>query len=75
LLHLDHADRPHDAFTLLTLGWAYADLGRCVEAVPLLQESLRHSHPADSITPKLYVLLAQCHRRLAQYAEAWAACQ
>ncbi|HEY7156602.1 MAG TPA: tetratricopeptide repeat protein [Gemmataceae bacterium] len=75
LLHLEHAERPNDAFTLFNLGWAYADLGRCAEAIPLLQESLRHSHPADSITPKLYTLLAQCHRRLGQRAEAWAACQ
>ena len=45
LLHLDHADRPNDAFTLFNLGWTFADLGRCGEAVPLLQHSLRHSHP------------------------------
>ncbi len=75
LLHLDHADRPNDPFTLFNLGWAYADLGRCADALPLLQHSLRYSHPADSITPKLYVLLSQCHRRLGQHTEAWAACQ
>ncbi len=75
LLHLDQTDRPNDPFTLFNLGWAYADLGRCADALPLLQHSLRYSHPADSITPKLYVLLAQCHRRLGQHTEAWAACQ
>jgi tetratricopeptide (TPR) repeat protein len=74
LLHLDMAERPNDAFTLFNLGWAYADLGRCVEAVPLLQRSLQHSHNADSITPKLYALLTVCHRRLGQLAEAWAVC-
>lgn len=75
LLHLDLVERPHDAFSLFNLGWAFADLGRCPEAIPLLQRSLQHSHNADSITPKLYSLLTQCHRRLGQLAEAWAACQ
>jgi Flp pilus assembly protein TadD len=75
LLYLDLAERPNDAFTLFNLGWAYADLGRCGEAIPLLQKSLQHSHNADSITSKLYALLAQCHRRLGQWAEAWAVCQ
>jgi tetratricopeptide (TPR) repeat protein len=36
---------------------------------------LEHSHNADSITPKLYSLLTQCHRRLGKFAEAWAVCQ
>ena len=74
-MHLDHAERPDDAFTLFNLGWAYADLGRHAEAIPFLQKSLQHSHNADSITPKLYSLLTQCHRRLGQHAEAWAVCR
>jgi glycosyltransferase involved in cell wall biosynthesis len=75
LLHRELVERPEDAFTLFNLGGAYADLGRCAEAVPLLQESLRRSRPTSSITPKLYALLTQCHRRLGQHAEAWAACE
>jgi tetratricopeptide (TPR) repeat protein len=75
LLHLDMAERPNDPFTLFNLGWAFADLGRCADAIPLLQRSLQHSHNADSITPKLYSLLTQCHRRLGQFAEAWTVCQ
>ena len=75
LLHLDQAERPNDPFTLFNLGWAYVDLGRYAKAIPLLQQSLAHSRPADSITPKLYALLTLCHRRLGQPAEAWAACQ
>ncbi len=74
LLHLDLAECPNDAFTLFNLGWAYADLDRCGEAIPLLQRSLQHSHLADSITPKLYALLTLCHRRLGQHAEAWTVC-
>ncbi len=75
LLHLDMAERPNDPFTLFNLGWAFADLGRFADAIPLLQRSLQHSHNADSITPKLYSLLTQCHRRLGQFAEAWTVCQ
>jgi tetratricopeptide (TPR) repeat protein len=69
------AERPNDAFTLFNLGWAFTDLGRFSDAIPLLQRSLQHSHNADSITPKLYSLLSQCHRRLGQWEQAWAVCQ
>jgi tetratricopeptide (TPR) repeat protein len=75
LLHLDMTERPNDPFTLFNLGWAFADLGRIRDAIPLLQRSLQHSHNADSITPKLYSLLTQCHRRLGQLDQAWAVCQ
>jgi tetratricopeptide (TPR) repeat protein len=75
LLHLDLAERPNDAFTLFNLGWAFADLGRIAEAIPLLERSLQYSHNADSITPKLYSLLTQCHHRLGQFEQAWAVCQ
>jgi glycosyltransferase involved in cell wall biosynthesis len=75
LLHLDLAERPNDAFTLFNLGWAFADLGRCGDAVPLLQRSLQYSHIADSITPKLFALLTLCHRRLGQHEQAWMVCQ
>jgi tetratricopeptide (TPR) repeat protein len=75
LLHLDRAERPNDPFTLFNLGWAFIDLGRVTDAIPLLQRSLQHSHNADSITPKLYSLLTQCHRSLGQFDQAWAVCQ
>jgi tetratricopeptide (TPR) repeat protein len=75
LLHLDLAERPNDPFTLFNLGWAFADLGRIAEAIPLLERSLQYSHNADSITPKLYSLLTQCHHRLGQFEQAWAVCQ
>jgi tetratricopeptide (TPR) repeat protein len=75
LLRLDLAERPDDAFTLFNVGWAYTDLGLWADALPPLERSLQHSRPGDSITPKLYVLVAQCHRRLGHAAEAWAVCQ
>jgi tetratricopeptide (TPR) repeat protein len=74
LLHLERNERPDDPFTLFNLGWAYADLGRTADAIPVLQHSLQRCHPGDSITAKLYTLLVQCHRRLGQHAEAWDAC-
>ncbi len=75
LLYLDLAERPQDAFTLFNLGWAYTDHGRHAEAIPYLQRSLEHSRPADSITPKLYALLTQSHRKLGQLREAHAVCR
>ena len=75
LLYLDLAERPEDAFTLFNLGWAYTDHGRHAEAIPYLQRSLEHSRPADSITPKLYALLTQSHRKLGQLREAHAVCR
>jgi glycosyltransferase involved in cell wall biosynthesis len=75
LLHLDLAERPNDPFTLFNLGWTYADLGRTNDAIPLLHRSLLNSQHVNSITPKLYSLLALCHLRLGQFEQAWAACQ
>jgi tetratricopeptide (TPR) repeat protein len=75
LLQLEIAERPDDRFTLFNLGRSYADLGRCAEAIPLLQRSLQHSNNADSITPRLYSILTRCHRRLGQFDEAWSTCQ
>jgi GT2 family glycosyltransferase/tetratricopeptide (TPR) repeat protein len=70
LLHLDQADHPDDPFTLFNLGWAYEELGRAAQALPLLRRSLERSHPGDSIVRKLYALIGECHRQLGQPAEA-----
>ncbi len=75
LSHLDLAERPNDPCTLFNLGWTLTALGRWDEAIPLLQRGLQHSHPAYPVTPRLYALLARCHRFLGQYAEAWAVVQ
>src|SRR5260370_409068 len=45
LLQLDLRQRPDDAYVLMNLGTAYAELGRVAEAVPLLRQSLRLSPP------------------------------
>jgi GT2 family glycosyltransferase len=73
LLELEYAEQPDDAFTLFNLGQVRQELGRPAEAIPFLRKSLERSHPADSIVPKLYSLLAGCHVQLGQQAEALAA--
>lgn len=49
-------DRPDDPFTLFNLGAVYHERGDCADAVPILEKSLRLSHPKDSIVRKLYAL-------------------
>jgi GT2 family glycosyltransferase/tetratricopeptide (TPR) repeat protein len=75
LLELDRQANPDDPFTLFNVGWAYEDLGRVAEALPILRRSLDMSHPGDSIVRKLYTLIVECHRKLAQPVEALAACR
>jgi tetratricopeptide (TPR) repeat protein len=75
LLELEIAEQPDHPFTLFNLGWAYQDLGRITEAIPLLRRSLARSQPGDSIIRKAYTLLVQGHRQLGKGREALAACR
>jgi tetratricopeptide (TPR) repeat protein len=75
LLRTEVAEQPDDPFVLFNLGSVYLELERTAEALPLLQRSLRQSHPSDSIVRKLHALIVQGHRRLGQVAEALAACR
>jgi GT2 family glycosyltransferase/tetratricopeptide (TPR) repeat protein len=74
LLHLEEAEQPEHPFTLFNLGSVYLDLGEPSRALPLLRRSLAHSHPADSITRKLYALLVQGHRQLGHGKDALVVC-
>ncbi len=74
LLELDLRERPDDAFLLLNLGTARADLGRPDEAVGLLRRSVREASPSYSTGRSAYAALVQCHLRLGQLDEAWAVC-
>ena len=40
-----------------------------------MSESLRLSHPSDSIVRKLFALISQCHRQLGENEEALASCR
>jgi tetratricopeptide (TPR) repeat protein len=75
LLELELAEQPEHPFTLFNLGWAYHDLGRTAEAIPLLCRSLARSQPGDSIVRKGYTLLVEAYRQLGKGREALAACR
>src|SRR6266852_5628223 len=75
LLLLEDAERPDDPFTLFNLGWAYQELGRTAESLPLLIRSLERSQPSDSIVRKLYTLITAGYRQLGRPGEAMAACR
>jgi tetratricopeptide (TPR) repeat protein len=53
----------------------YHELGDYPAAAAALAESLRRSHPRDSIVRKLYALLAQCHKKAGDPRAALAACR
>jgi GT2 family glycosyltransferase/tetratricopeptide (TPR) repeat protein len=72
LLEMERADQPDEPFVLFNMGSIFHELGRLAEAIPVLERSLGHSHPKDSIVRKLYALLAQCHSRLGRTQEALA---
>jgi len=75
LLNMELAECPNDPFILFNLGGAYGELQRPREALPMLVHSLQLSHPDDSIVRKLYSMIANCHRKLGQPAEALNVCQ
>jgi GT2 family glycosyltransferase/tetratricopeptide (TPR) repeat protein len=75
LLRLDQEERPGDPFTLFNLGSVYHELGDWGAAADALAKSLSASHPTDSIVRKLYALLAQCHRKAGDPAQALSACR
>ncbi len=75
LLELENEEHPHDPFVLFNLAAVYVSQGRNAEALSLLRESLKLSHPDDTIAPKLFALLTRTHHQLGQPPEALAACQ
>ena len=75
LLMLEQAENGGDPFVLFNLGMILHELHRPGEALGCLRESLRQSHPSDSIVRKLYGLISQCHRQLGQKEEALASCR
>src|SRR5262249_44949324 len=75
LLEMDRAEHPDDPFVWFNLGTLWAGTGKPAEALDLLRRSLAGSKPGDSITPKLHVLLSQCHSRLADMDAALAVCR
>lgn len=75
LLTLEQREHPNDPFVLFNLGSVYQEQGRFAEALTALRASLKLSHPSDSITRKLYALIAQCHRQKRETSQAIEVCQ
>ncbi len=74
LLRLEDAERPDHPFVLFNLGMVSQELGRVEEALGYFRRSLERSHPADSITRKLFALIAGCLWRLGRREDALAVC-
>jgi tetratricopeptide (TPR) repeat protein len=72
---MEDQEHPDDPFTLFNLGSVFLETGDATRALTCLKRSLQRSHVSDSIVRKLYVLMAQAHRRLGQKAEVLAACR
>ena len=75
LLRLEEADRPGDPFVLFNLGSVHHERGDWPAAAAALSESLRRSHPRDSIVRKTYALLTQCRKKAGDRTAALAACR
>jgi glycosyltransferase involved in cell wall biosynthesis len=74
ILESELADRPDDPFVLFNLGAIAVEANEPRAALGFLQRSLAGSAPTDSITRKLYVLIARCHQLLGEPEAALAAC-
>jgi glycosyltransferase involved in cell wall biosynthesis len=74
LLRLEDAERPDHPFVLFNLGSVSQELGDVTGALEYFRRSLERSHPADSITRKLFALIAGCLWRQGRWEDALAVC-
>jgi tetratricopeptide (TPR) repeat protein len=74
ILREELEERPDDPFVLFNLGAIAIEQKEWREALELLRRSLAGSAPTDSITRKLYALIARAHQMLGEPREALAAC-
>jgi tetratricopeptide (TPR) repeat protein len=74
ILHEELSERPNDPFVLFNLGAVAIERQEWRRALEYLQRSLSGSAPTDSITRKLYALIARAHQMLGEPAQAIAAC-
>ena len=75
LLTLENQENPDDPFTLFNLGSVFIEQKEPAKALAALERSLVRSRPTDSITRKLYSMVAQCHRFLGNLVDAKSVCQ
>jgi len=75
LLELELRESPTDGFVLYNLGAVALTEGRLAEALDFLHRSLHHSHPGDTLLPKLHALIVRVHHQGGDEAQALAACR
>ena len=74
ILEAELAERPDDPFVLFNLGSIAVERQDWPRALQHLRQSLADSAPTDSITRKLFALIARCHQMLGDIPTALAAC-
>jgi len=74
ILREELAERPDDPFVLFNLGAIGIERQDWQQSLDYLRHSLANSAPADSITRKLYALIARAHQMLGEPQQAISAC-
>ena len=74
ILEDELAERPDDPFVLFNLGMIAIEHKDWPRALDSLRTSLARSAPTDSITRKLFALIARCHQMLGDLAGAHEVC-
>jgi glycosyltransferase involved in cell wall biosynthesis len=74
ILRQELAERPDDPFVLFNLGSIAIERQDWRRALDYLRHSLAGSAPTDSITRKLYAVIARSHQMLGEPQQALAAC-
>ena len=74
ILLTELAERPEDPFVLFNLGAIAIERKDWTKALGHLQASLARSAPSDSITRKLFALIARAHQMLGDSAAALRTC-
>src|SRR5262249_22318694 len=74
ILEEELAERPSDPFVLFNLGHVAVERQDWSAALDYLRRSLSGSAPTDSITRKLFALIARCHQMLGNLPPAIAVC-
>ena len=74
ILQEELKERPHEPFILFNLGAIAIERRDWHGALEFLRKSLARSAPSDSITRKLFALIARAHQMLGETAEALRTC-
>ena len=75
ILEAELAERPADPFVLFNLGSIAVERQDWARALEYLRRSLSGSAPTDSITRKLFALIARCHEMLGDLPAAPGSCR